>query len=364
VLGAPSVTFSASAADADGTVAEVTFFVNGVQFGVVTAPPYTVLWLPAQAGTYTLTASATDNRGVTTVSSPVTVQVVADNPPTVSLTSPSQGASYTLGAQVPLNASANDSDGSVAKVEFIANGASVGTLTSAPYALPWTPPATGTYSIIARATDNLGASTDSTSVSINITAGSGAPTTASLQQGLNGYAGAADTMLSSYGPTTNYGAYAKLDYFQTTYTDLFHFAIFGSEGGPVPDNAIVLSAMLQIYKTTYNYVYTVNPMLKAWSGAQATWNVASAGNPWTAPGARAAGSDYSATSDAQFSAPWAAGWMSFDVTARVRAIGQGGANYGWRLVGVSGYNGLIWLYSSEYTTATLRPQLTVTYSMP
>jgi len=56
--------------------------------------------------------------------------------------------------------------------------------------------------------------------------------------------------------------------------------------------------------------------------------------------------------------------MSFDVTARVQAIGQGGANYGWQLVGVSGYNGLIWFYSSEYATPTLRPQLIVTYSVP
>lgn len=364
VLGGPAAPFSATAADADGTVASVTFFVNGVQVGVVTTPPYTVSWTPAQAGTYTLTARATDNQAVTTDSSPVTVNVTADIPPTVSLTSPADGSSSTLGTAVSVSANAGDSDGSVAKVEFFANGTSVGAVTSAPYIASWTPPATGTYSIIARATDNLGATTDSPSVSISVTPGAGAPATVTLQQGLNGYAGAADVMLSSYAPGTNFGGAPSLSYFRTRYTNLFRFSIFASDGGPVPDNSVVSSAILQIYKTTYNYVFTVNPMLKPWSATQATWNVSSVGNPWTLPGAQGAGSDYSGTPDAQFSAPWNAGWMTFDVTARVQAIGQGGANYGWQLVGVSGYNGLISFYSSEYATTTLRPQLIVTYSAP
>ena len=61
-------------------------------------------------------------------------------------------------------------DGTVAKVEFLANGSVIGQSTSAPYGMTWTPAAVGSYVLTARATDNLGAvttSANSATVTVN-----------------------------------------------------------------------------------------------------------------------------------------------------------------------------------------------------
>ena len=57
----------------------------------------------------------------------------ANQPPTVSLTSPAAGQSFAAGAIVPLAATAADPDGRVARVEFLVDGALVATDTTAPY---------------------------------------------------------------------------------------------------------------------------------------------------------------------------------------------------------------------------------------
>jgi hypothetical protein len=173
-----------------------------------------------------------------------------------------------------------------------------------------------------------------------------------------------DTMLSSYAPNANYGSSTLLNNLGQSYTNLFRFAVFAAEGGPVPDAATIISADLRIYKSAYDYVYELHPLLKPWDEARATWSVATTGNAWAVAGAQGAGTDYGNVADASFSAPWEAGWMSFDVTNRIRAVGQGGANYGWRVVGISGYSALRRFYSSEYTDPSLRPRLTISYSMP
>jgi hypothetical protein len=68
--------------------------------------------------------------------------------------------------------------------------------------------------------------------------------------------------------------------------------------------------------------------------------------------------------DALVNAPYAAGWVDFDVTNRVQvwAAGLSNANYGWRVSQTtSGYNPKLF-YADEYATdPTLRPKLTVVY---
>ena len=49
-------------------------------------------------------------------------------PPTVSLTSPSNGATYTAPANISLAATASDSDGSVTKVDFYSGTTLLGTI--------------------------------------------------------------------------------------------------------------------------------------------------------------------------------------------------------------------------------------------
>ncbi|MEV4218947.1 glycoside hydrolase family 48 protein [Nonomuraea sp. NPDC049725] len=88
--------------------------------------------------------------------------------PTVSLTSPTAGQTFTAPATVPIAATAADSDGTVSKVDFYQGSTLLGTDTSAPYTYNWQNVAAGSYSITARATDNDGATTNSAPVGITV----------------------------------------------------------------------------------------------------------------------------------------------------------------------------------------------------
>jgi RHS repeat-associated protein len=94
-------------------------------------------------------------------------------PPTVAITSPASGATFTAPANIVLTASASDSNGTVAKVEFFRGKTLIGTATSAPYSVTWANVAAGSYTVTAKATDNGGASASSAGVAITVTAGGG-----------------------------------------------------------------------------------------------------------------------------------------------------------------------------------------------
>ncbi|NRQ37449.1 cellulose 1,4-beta-cellobiosidase [Nonomuraea sp. NN258] len=97
----------------------------------------------------------------------------ANKAPTVGLTAPTAGQTFTAPATVPITADAADSDGTVAKVDFYQGSTLLGTDTAAPYAYSWQNVAAGSYSITAKATDNAGASTTSAPVGITVIADTG-----------------------------------------------------------------------------------------------------------------------------------------------------------------------------------------------
>jgi regulation of enolase protein 1 (concanavalin A-like superfamily) len=96
-------------------------------------------------------------------------------PPAVAMTSPANGATFTAPATIAVSASASDSDGTVAKVDFYSGGTLLGTDASAPYSLTWSNVPAGTYSLYAVATDNAGASTTSSAVTITVGTPTGLP---------------------------------------------------------------------------------------------------------------------------------------------------------------------------------------------
>lgn len=162
-----SVTVTATAADADGTVSKVDFFDGATLVGTATAAPYSVTLSNATLGSHSLTARATDDLGAVTTSS--AINVIVNSAPTVAVTSPTSGASFIAPANITLTATAADSDGTIQKVDFFQGGTNlIGTATTAPYSVTWGPVAVGTYSVTAVATDNRNATTTSTSVSVTV----------------------------------------------------------------------------------------------------------------------------------------------------------------------------------------------------
>src|SRR5205807_10253554 len=83
--------------------------------------------------------------------------VTTNNPPTVSITSPANNASFNAPASITLSANASDTDGTISKVEFFNGSQSIGFATSSPYNVTWSNVAAGTYTITAKATDNSNA---------------------------------------------------------------------------------------------------------------------------------------------------------------------------------------------------------------
>jgi beta-glucanase (GH16 family) len=265
-----SVTINATAADADGTVTQVDFYNGATLLGTDATSPYSYSWGSVAAGSYTLTAKATDNSGITKVSIPVNIVVIAPStdgycgtaangdykfkaatsggavtitfhplspitgcnssliyiregltggyggytmtqvgtdfvftkniatntplsiyftyntppvgernssatphsytvgtnctgiagtPPTVSITSPANNASYAELATVTITADATDADGTVTGVDFYRGATLIGSDNTAPYSVTWTNAAAGNYTISAKATDNSGFST-------------------------------------------------------------------------------------------------------------------------------------------------------------------------------------------------------------
>lgn len=168
-----SITMTAAASDADGTVASVEFYANSKMVGRDSAAPYSVALTSLPAGTYTLKAAATDDKGGVGVSQSVDVTVSASSsntPPAVSLNSPANGTSLIAPASVTMTASASDADGTVASVDFYVNSTVVGSDTTAPYTFPLSSLAAGTYALKVAATDDTGAVTVSPSINIVVSA--------------------------------------------------------------------------------------------------------------------------------------------------------------------------------------------------
>lgn len=87
--------------------------------------------------------------------------------PSVSLTSPTQGASFIAPATVTLTANASDPEGALQKVEFYQNGTLLVTDTSAPFTTTVTDLAAGNYIYTAKAYDDA-SSTTSSPVSVSV----------------------------------------------------------------------------------------------------------------------------------------------------------------------------------------------------
>jgi len=195
IRGPTNILICASAFDRDGSVVSVEFFQGGTSLGVVPTPPivyvtnhhgvfpikppYCLTWSNVPLGDFTLTAVATDNAGVTSVSAPVHITVVSDLPPRVHIYHPFNGATFQSPTHIDICAVASDPDGSVSSVEFFAGGTSVGVVTNAVrltncwevhtvYCLTWSNPPAGPSVLTAVATDDAGLMSTSAPVHITV----------------------------------------------------------------------------------------------------------------------------------------------------------------------------------------------------
>lgn len=213
-VGTP-IPLTATASDPDGSVSRVDYYRAGniLIGGSSTGPSYSYSWTNAPAGNHQVTAIARDaGNAPGPASSPVSVSVTQNSPPTVSLTNPFNGATFNAPVDLTISATASDSNGSIAEVEFFAGALSLGKKTSTPYSLVWQNPPLGSHVLIARAKDNEGATTSSASATITVNG-----VTAAITAPANGatFAAPASFTLSATA-TTSSGTVTKVELFDGT----------------------------------------------------------------------------------------------------------------------------------------------------
>ncbi|HVS52917.1 MAG TPA: Ig-like domain-containing protein [Opitutaceae bacterium] len=168
-VNVPVILTANATAVSPATISKVDFFAGTTLVGTATGtgPSYSVNWTPAAAGNTSLTARVTDSNGAAITSSAVSVSASVANP-TVALTSPAPGSALNANTPVTLTATATGGAGTVAKVDFFAGTTLVGTATSAPYSVSWTPTTIGAVSLTARVTDSANATATSSAVSVTV----------------------------------------------------------------------------------------------------------------------------------------------------------------------------------------------------
>ena len=168
--GPTTIHLGAAAIDPEGTISKVEFYIGDSLIRTERAYPYTYTWINARAGKYSLTAVATNNFGLTTKSAVVHIAVVTNKKPSVIITNLANNQSFAAPATIPMTATAKDPDGTISKVEFYNGTALLATQYWSPYSSTWKDVPAGSYTITAKATDNLGFSATSAPVKITVTA--------------------------------------------------------------------------------------------------------------------------------------------------------------------------------------------------
>ena len=212
-----AITVTASANDADGSVAKVEFFSGTTKLGEDATIPYSYVWNGAAAGTHSLTVKVTDDQNNVATSAAVSITVNTNAAPTVAITAPADNAQVQAGTPITITATAADANGTVARVEFFDGTTKIGEDLSSPYSFTWNNAAAGDHSLTAKATDNLGGVATSAAVSITVNAAANTPPTVAITApGDNSQFQTGATITISATATDANGSVAKVEFFYGT----------------------------------------------------------------------------------------------------------------------------------------------------
>ncbi len=170
------ITLAASAAESNGVITQVEFFVGTNSAGVVSSPPYMLTTNNVPAGNYSVRAVATDDSGNRGASPTISFSVF--DPPGVTVTTPPAGSRFPLGTNITVTATVASKGARIIGVDFFATrtnratGAidttNIGSASAAPYTISWLPADTGDYSLTATVTDELGQTGQTPSIFVRI----------------------------------------------------------------------------------------------------------------------------------------------------------------------------------------------------
>ena len=119
-------------------------------------------------GVYKCMLTVSDGTNSSNDEMKIIVSESGNSNPSVSITSPTDGASFAEGDTVDITAQASDLDGTVSLVEFFVGDTKIGEDSTEPFKFSWTNVAAGNYQITAKATDDVGGTSTSQAVAISV----------------------------------------------------------------------------------------------------------------------------------------------------------------------------------------------------
>ena len=143
-------------------------YTNKISLGNVTNETVSKL---ASGAIYYFAATAVNASGLESAySSEVAYTNPAATPPTIVLSSPTNGANYTAPATLDLTASVTTNGHTITKVQFYNGAALLGTAATTPYSYVWTNVSAGSYSLTAQVVYDSGSTVSSAPASVTVNA--------------------------------------------------------------------------------------------------------------------------------------------------------------------------------------------------
>ncbi|WDE11755.1 Ig-like domain-containing protein [Thalassomonas haliotis] len=208
-----SIVASASASDSDGTIARVEFKLDSGSWQADTTSPYSKNFGTLSVGSHKIYYRAKDNDGAYSASTPYrSITITAPNQkPVVSPQSPNY-SSYSSSQGIVASASASDSDGTIARVEFKLDSGSWQADTTSPYSKNFGTLSVGSHKIYYRAKDNDGAYSASTPYrSITITAPNQKPVVSPQSPNYSSYS-SSQSIVASASASDSDGTIARVEF--------------------------------------------------------------------------------------------------------------------------------------------------------
>ena len=197
------------------------------------------------------------------------------------------------------------------------------------------------------------------------------PITKTFRNGEDSYTGASDTKIAQYYPSTNYDTATVLvvDGDEPSGGGNDVSTLIRWDNVQIPPDATVTQASITVYigggtNSASATAYSIYAMNRPWATAGATWDVADSTNAWSMSGASGSLDREPVAIGATPISVSGSATINLNATgiAKVQSwVNNPTTNYGVIFASSTNTDGLS-LYSSEFTTVSYRPMLSVTYS--